>query len=87
MFGMFSNYFFIRIIDAFNLYSKQFDAFSRKERWKLKYVEEWYRLSYSILKYNKRGVLIRSGGVEKNQKINKRAPLVLSTQEYIYFTN
>ena len=63
------------IIDAFNLYSKQFDAFSRQKRWKTENMLK-NGLGYPIRFWNiiSGGVLIRSGGLEKNQKINKRPP-------------
>ena len=57
------------IIDAFNLYSKQFDAFSRQKRWKTENMLK-NGLGYPIRFWNiiSGGVLISSGGVEKNKR-------------------
>ena len=57
------------IIDAFNLYSKQFDAFSRQKRWKTENMLK-NGLGYPIRFWNiiSGEVFIRSGGVGKKSK-------------------
>ena len=55
MFGMFSNYSFNYSYYRRLKFVQQTirRLFETREMKKVKYVEKWYRLSYSILKYNK----------------------------------